>query len=154
RLCPARASRPRGGAQQNRRRARVATSRRRSHAAVPQLRATLPTLAGGTLPRKGDHTGALEGRARAWVSSHDMPSGRDDLALRLQKLEDERAIAQLVYRYAELCDDAYDPDGLAGLFTEDAAWSASSPDGSVDFGRYQGREAIRAFFAGVSADLG
>jgi hypothetical protein len=73
---------------------------------------------------------------------------------RLDRLESEREIHALLYRYAELCDAAYDPDGLAALFTDDATWSSRSKDGSVDFGRYQGKEAIRRFFAGVSADLG
>jgi hypothetical protein len=73
---------------------------------------------------------------------------------RVDRLESEREIHALLYRYAELCDAAYDPDGLTALFTDDATWSSRTKDGSVDFGRYQGREAIRAFFAGVSADLG
>ena len=59
-----------------------------------------------------------------------------------------------MHRYAELCDAAYDPDGLAALFTEDATWFSRTRDGSVDFGHYEGREAIRAFFAGASQDLG
>lgn len=73
---------------------------------------------------------------------------------RLERLESEREIHALVHRYAELCDAAYDPDGLAALFTDDATWSSRTRDGSVDFGRYEGKEAIRAFFAGASADLG
>ncbi|MEA2654952.1 MAG: hypothetical protein QOI23_317 [Chloroflexota bacterium] len=73
---------------------------------------------------------------------------------RLDRLESEREIHALVHRYAELCDAAYDPDGLAALFTEDATWSSRTRDGSVDFGQYEGREAIRAFFAGASKDLG
>jgi hypothetical protein len=73
---------------------------------------------------------------------------------RLDRLESEHELHALVHRYAELCDAAYDPDGLAALFTEDATWSSRTRDGSVDFGRYEGREAIRAFFAGVSKDLG
>ena len=73
---------------------------------------------------------------------------------RLDRLESEREIHALVHRYAELCDAAYDPDGLAALFTEDATWSSRTRDGSVDFGRYEGREAIRKFFAGASKDLG
>jgi hypothetical protein len=73
---------------------------------------------------------------------------------RLDRLESEREIQALVHRYAELCDASYDPDGLAALFTEDATWSSRTRDGSVDFGRYEGREAIRAFFAGASHDLG
>jgi ketosteroid isomerase-like protein len=73
---------------------------------------------------------------------------------RLGRLESESEIRALVHRYAELCDAAYDPDGLADLFTDDATWSSRTRDGSVDFGRYEGREAIRAFFAGASTDLG
>src|SRR4029077_12288481 len=76
------------------------------------------------------------------------------LEQRIDRLESEREIHALVHRYAELCDAAYDPDGLAGLFTEDATWSSRSRDGSVHFGRYEGREAIRGFFAGASRDLG
>ncbi len=76
------------------------------------------------------------------------------LAERLERLESEREIHALVHRYAELCDAAYDPDGLADLFTDDATWSSRTRDGSVDFGRYEGREAIRSFFAGASRDLG
>jgi hypothetical protein len=76
------------------------------------------------------------------------------LEQRIDRLESELEIHALVHRYAELCDAAYNPDGLAALFTEDATWSSRMRDGSVDFGRYQGREAIRAFFAGASQDLG
>lgn len=84
------------------------------------------------------------GRARAGRSVDE----------RLDRLESEREIHALVHRYAELCDAAYDPDGLAALFTEDATWSSRTRDGSVDFGRYEGRKAIRTFFAGASKDLG
>jgi hypothetical protein len=73
---------------------------------------------------------------------------------RIDRLESEREIHALVNRYAELCDAAYDPDGLTALFTTDATWSSRAKDGSIDFGHYEGRQAIRGFFAGVSADLG
>ena len=73
---------------------------------------------------------------------------------RLDRLESEREIHNLVHRYAELCDQAYDPDGLAALFTEDAVWSSRSKDGSVDFGSHAGREQIRSFFADASKYLG
>src|ERR1700682_3385620 len=73
---------------------------------------------------------------------------------RLDRLWSPREIHAVGHRYAELCDASYDPDGLAELFTEDAAWSSRTRDGSVDFGRYEGREAIRAFFAGASESLG
>jgi len=68
----------------------------------------------------------------------------DDFAARLRWLEDIERLKQLKHRYAAYCDDAYDAERLAPLFTEDAVW-----DGGV-LGRYEGREAIRAFFAGTS----
>src|SRR4051794_33079575 len=71
----------------------------------------------------------------------------EDLARRVQVLEDIEAIRKLKARYADACDRQYDSDTLASLFTEDAVW-----DGGT-FGRYEGREAIRQFFAGVSSDI-
>jgi SnoaL-like domain len=63
---------------------------------------------------------------------------------RIRRLEDLEAIKQLKHRYATYCDDGYPPDLLAPLFTENAIW-----DGHA-LGRFEGREAIRAFFAGCS----
>jgi hypothetical protein len=37
-------------------------------------------------------------------------------------LEDAEAIRNLKARYAGLCDNQYDADGIASLFTEDAVW--------------------------------
>jgi len=71
----------------------------------------------------------------------------DDLAQRVQTLEDIEAIKRLKARYADACDRGYDADTLASLFAEEAVW-----DGGT-FGRYEGREAIRAFFQGVSSDI-
>ena len=59
---------------------------------------------------------------------------------RLQSLEDAEAIRNLKSRYAALCDDNYNADGIAALFTEDATWD------SPGLGRFEGREAIRGFF--------
>jgi hypothetical protein len=70
-----------------------------------------------------------------------------DLERRVRALEDIEVIKQLKYRYADACDRGYDADALADLFTEDAVW-----DGGL-FGRYEGREAIRRFFEGVSSDI-
>ena len=67
-----------------------------------------------------------------------------DLQERIRRLEDIEALKQLKYRYAMACDDDYDAERLAPLFTEDAVW-----DGGP-MGRCEGRDAIRAFFAGTS----
>jgi len=64
---------------------------------------------------------------------------------RIQRLEDLEALKQLKFRYAGYCDRDYDAEHLAPLFTRDAVW-----DGGV-LGRFEGREAIRDFFAGASA---
>jgi len=64
---------------------------------------------------------------------------------RLQSLEDAEAIRNLKSRYAALCDDNYNADGIAALFTEDATWD------SPGLGRFEGRDAIRGFFQGAAA---
>lgn len=68
----------------------------------------------------------------------------NDTEARLQRLEDIEAIKNLKHRYCLLCDNDYEPDGLAVLFTEDAVW-----DGGP-FGYFDGRDAIKEFFAGCS----
>ena len=68
----------------------------------------------------------------------------DRLEARIQTLEDTNAIRNLKARYAELCDDNYNPDGIAALFVEDAVWD------SGPLGHFEGREAIREFFRGAS----
>lgn len=71
-----------------------------------------------------------------------------DIAARVQRLEDIEAIRQLKARYCAACDDGYDADRLAALFTEDAVW-----DGGRTFGVARGREAIRRHFQGASKRL-
>lgn len=68
-----------------------------------------------------------------------------DLEARVRRLEDIEAIKQLKAEYCAACDDGYDPDRLAALFTEEAVW-----DGGRTFGVAEGREAIRAHFRGAS----
>jgi SnoaL-like domain len=68
----------------------------------------------------------------------------EELAARVQNLEDIEAIKRLKARYCGYCDNGYEPDGIASLFTEEAVW-----DGGV-FGKSVGREAIRKFFQGAS----
>ena len=65
----------------------------------------------------------------------------------VQRLKDIEEIRALKTRYAELCDDNYNPDGLAALFTEDAIWHGPP------MGTFHGPKEIREFFAGVSAHL-
>src|SRR5262249_44192361 len=68
----------------------------------------------------------------------------EQMERRLQALEDTEAIRNLKSRYAALCDDHYDADGIAALFAEDATWE------SPGLGRFEGRDAIRRFFEGAS----
>jgi hypothetical protein len=53
---------------------------------------------------------------------------------RLQRLEDVEAIRRLQVRYAELCDDGFDPDAILALFTPDGVWDCG------EFGRFVGEE--------------
>jgi ketosteroid isomerase-like protein len=68
----------------------------------------------------------------------------DRIEQRLQALEDAEAIRNLKARYAALCDDNYDADGIAAMFCEDATWD------SPGLGRFEGRAAIRRFFQGAA----
>ena len=65
-------------------------------------------------------------------------------AAKIQWLYDIEQIKQLKHRYCAYCDDNYNPDGIAGLFTADGVW-----DGGP-FGRAETRTGIRDFFADVS----
>lgn len=60
---------------------------------------------------------------------------------RLRVLEDIEEIRKLKARYAAACDDNYDADAIAALFTEDALWDGGS------LGKADGRAAIRKFFS-------
>lgn len=64
-----------------------------------------------------------------------------ELAKKIQTLEDIEAIKQLKYEYALRCDRAInekDPEPFFEVFTEDAIWDVGA------FGRYEGKTAIRA----------
>ena len=73
------------------------------------------------------------------------PARLERIERRLQVLEDREAIRNLKVRYAALCDNQYDAEGIASLFTEDAVWESPA------LGRFEGREAIRNFFRGASS---
>jgi ketosteroid isomerase-like protein len=77
-------------------------------------------------------------------TNSELISRLDELERRVRTLEDTNAIRNLKSRYAELCDDNYNPDGIAALFVEDAVWESGS------LGRFEGREAIRKFFVSAS----
>jgi hypothetical protein len=64
----------------------------------------------------------------------------EDLERRIRVLEDIETIKKLKARYCALCDEHFDADGLAVLFTEDAVWDRGA------LGCYRGRKAIQTFF--------
>ncbi len=72
-----------------------------------------------------------------------------DLTLeqRIQRLEDIEALKLLKSRYAEYCDNDYNPSQLAALFTQDAIWDGGS------LGYVESREAIHALFSAASKAL-
>ena len=61
----------------------------------------------------------------------------ENLEKRIKVLEDIEDIKRLKRRYCLYCDDSYDADALADLFTEDAVW-----DGGIR-GKSEGREEDR-----------
>jgi ketosteroid isomerase-like protein len=63
---------------------------------------------------------------------------------RLDRVDDERAVAQRMYDYIHACDEIKDARAVANCFTEDAIWEGQ---GNFDeFGQTIGREAIHAMF--------
>ncbi len=72
----------------------------------------------------------------------------DDLARRVAVLEDVRAIEQLKFEYAAFCDDNYNPQGIAGIFTEDGEWIVDGEGATLS-----GRQAIIDHFAALSGKI-
>ncbi|MQF68843.1 nuclear transport factor 2 family protein [SAR202 cluster bacterium AD-804-J14_MRT_500m] len=72
---------------------------------------------------------------------------REDLENWIQTQTDIRDIENLKGRYAAFCDDGYNPDGIASLFTSDGVWEAPWQ------GRFEGREEIKSFFQRVSGTI-
>ena len=64
----------------------------------------------------------------------------EQIAGRLQRLEDIESITQLKARYCAFCDEHYDPQGIASLFTDDGIWDGGN------LGRADGHAAIVKFF--------
>ena len=69
-----------------------------------------------------------------------MSTTTEALEARVQKLAAIEEIKALKARYAAACDNNYDADAIAELFTEDAIWDGGK------FGKAEGREKIRQFF--------
>ena len=63
---------------------------------------------------------------------------------RILRLEEIEAIRRLKNVYAAHCDNNYDPEALAPMFTEDAVWEMGP------LGRFEGRQQIKDFFTEVS----
>jgi len=72
-------------------------------------------------------------------------SSLEDLARRVQRLEDIDEIKCVKARYCAACDRGYDADAIATLYSVDGVW-----DGGRTFGKVVGREKIRKFFVGAS----
>ncbi len=73
----------------------------------------------------------------------------NELAKRVQRLEDIEAIKQLKAEYADACDDMYNPKRMRDLFTKDAVW-----DGEKEgFGKYVGIDDVCNFFDGAKNSL-
>jgi len=68
-----------------------------------------------------------------------------NLEATIQRLADIEEIKQLKHSYCHACDDNYNPETLAPMFTESAIW-----DGGP-MGRVEGRQAIKEFFTGASS---
>ena len=73
----------------------------------------------------------------------------NELAKRVQALENIEAIKQLKAEYADACDDMYNPARMRELFTEDAVW-----DGEKEgFGKHEGLDAVCKFFDAAKDSL-
>lgn len=72
-----------------------------------------------------------------------------DLETRVQRLEDKEAITQLKMKYAKLCDEGYDAEGIVGLFAEktDVEWVSDV------FGTHIGRDGVFDWFDNVDDEI-
>ena len=66
----------------------------------------------------------------------------EDIAQRVQTLEDVEAIKKLKARYCAGADER-DEEKFVGCFTEDAVWDGGN------FGHFEGKAAIREFFGTI-----
>jgi hypothetical protein len=68
----------------------------------------------------------------------------DELSARLDRLEAERQITRVMYRYVHACDQLKDADVISTFFTDDAVWEGRGR--FSEFGATVGRDAIREMF--------
>jgi hypothetical protein len=68
----------------------------------------------------------------------------EDLLTRVERIESERQIAHVMYRYIHACDELKDAELISSLFTDNAVWEGKGR--FAEFGQTVGREAIRAMF--------
>eukprot|EP01039_Chlorochromonas_danica_P015204 gene15204-17844_t len=71
----------------------------------------------------------------------------NELSAAVHRLDAVQAIRTLKHRYMAYCDQDYSPDDIASLFIEDGVWTSGF------FGHYEGRNAIRDYFAGISGAI-
>jgi len=67
---------------------------------------------------------------------------QQDLAKRIQRLEDIESIKQLKATYCAICDDNHNPDRITTIFAEDGEWEGRG------IGHAKGHAAIRELFVG------
>jgi len=72
----------------------------------------------------------------------------EELSKRIQVIEDTEAIKQLMYTYADICDDNHNPERINSVFTEDALW-----EGGGDLGVFEGHDQIKAAFEDFSTAI-
>ncbi len=79
------------------------------------------------------------------ASTAPATSDRDAVSLehRVARLEDVRAIQEVMFRYTEGTDTGYDLDKIASCFTPDGRWLAEG------FADWHGRDEIRDFFGNL-----
>jgi len=73
----------------------------------------------------------------------------DDLAARIQRLEDIEAIKWMITRYAQGADQNNNTDIMMPLFADAAVWDAGER-----FGRFEGKRAIHEFLKGSGSFIG
>lgn len=74
----------------------------------------------------------------------------EELEGRVEALEDLEAIKRLKARYAQVCDDRYNLDEMAKLFTDDAEF-VQAAFGKME--RDKGKNAIMKFFAETAKEI-